>query len=105
MCVWRGVGRGGACVDWSGLGKQRERESGTGRFRPRREQPGSNGARGSVLKAVAAHRRGMQRPRARGSGTRANIQHLSVYGPYMSPEPARSAPLHEQHLWPYRGNC
>ena len=58
------VGRGGVRVGWSG----------TERFRPRREQPGSNGARGSVLKAVAAHRRGMLRPRAPRSGTRANIQ-------------------------------
>ena len=45
--------------------------AGTERFRPRREQPGSKGTRGSVLMACAAHRRGMHRPRARGSETRA----------------------------------
>ena len=47
--------------------------AGTERFRPRREQPGSNGARGSVLRAVAAHRRGMLRPRARAEAARGNI--------------------------------
>ena len=72
--------------------------AGTERFRPRGEQPGSKGTRGSVLMACAAHRRGMQQPRARGSLTRANIQHLSVYGPYIAREPARQAPLHWQHL-------